>query len=184
MTATWKSGRPPPKKNHPRSCHDSTCWHFFQQCLPFSFSTCSLILNHELDKQAIYCVKVRAPFYRRQAIHRSLHKNYMGSMLWSQFSAIFANFRRKNWRFSQKPMLWSKFCIILIWVKNANFFAEFFGENIWKIITSVPGRRTSSQKWTISLVKQGKPKVCVVPADRLHRIIDCLQLIFSNYGRV
>jgi hypothetical protein len=26
-------------------------------------------------------------------------------MLWSQFSAIFANFRRKNWRFSQKPML-------------------------------------------------------------------------------
>jgi hypothetical protein len=35
-----------------------------------------------------------------------------GSMLWSQFSAIFVNFRRKNWRFSQKPMLWSKFCII------------------------------------------------------------------------
>jgi hypothetical protein len=23
-----------------------------------------------------------------------------GSMLWSQFSAIFPNFRRKNWRFS------------------------------------------------------------------------------------
>jgi hypothetical protein len=35
-----------------------------------------------------------------------------GSMLWSQFSAIFENFRRKNWRFSQKPMLWSNFCII------------------------------------------------------------------------
>jgi hypothetical protein len=35
----------------------------------------------------------------------------LGSMLWSQFSAIFDNFRRKNWRFSQKPMLWSKFCI-------------------------------------------------------------------------
>jgi hypothetical protein len=32
-----------------------------------------------------------------------------GSMLWSQFSAISANFRRKNWRFSQKPMLWSQF---------------------------------------------------------------------------
>jgi hypothetical protein len=30
-------------------------------------------------------------------------------MLRSQFSAIFDNFRRKNWRFSQKPMLWSKF---------------------------------------------------------------------------
>jgi hypothetical protein len=25
-----------------------------------------------------------------------------GPMLWSQFSAIFDNFRRKNWRFSQK----------------------------------------------------------------------------------
>jgi hypothetical protein len=28
-----------------------------------------------------------------------------GSMLWSQFSANFTHFRRKNWRFSQKPML-------------------------------------------------------------------------------
>jgi hypothetical protein len=28
-----------------------------------------------------------------------------GSILGSQFSAIFANLRRKNWRFSQKPML-------------------------------------------------------------------------------
>jgi hypothetical protein len=28
-----------------------------------------------------------------------------GPMLWSQFYAIFPNFRRKNWRFSQKPML-------------------------------------------------------------------------------
>jgi hypothetical protein len=26
-------------------------------------------------------------------------------MLWSQFSAIFANFLQKNWRLSQKPML-------------------------------------------------------------------------------
>jgi hypothetical protein len=30
-------------------------------------------------------------------------------MLWSKFPAIFAYFRRQNWRFSQKPMLWSKF---------------------------------------------------------------------------
>jgi hypothetical protein len=49
-----------------------------------------------------------------------------GSMLWSQFLAIFDTFRRKNWRFSQKPMLWSK------------GFAEFFSKNILKIITSVP----------------------------------------------
>jgi hypothetical protein len=30
---------------------------------------------------------------------------HLGSRLWSQFSAIFDNFLRKNWRFSQKPML-------------------------------------------------------------------------------
>jgi hypothetical protein len=29
--------------------------------------------------------------------------------------------------------------LALFWVKNANLFAEFFGENILKIITSVPG---------------------------------------------
>jgi hypothetical protein len=29
--------------------------------------------------------------------------------------------------------------LALFWVKNANFFAEFFGKNILKIITSVPG---------------------------------------------
>jgi hypothetical protein len=29
--------------------------------------------------------------------------------------------------------------IALFWFKNANVFAEFFGENILKIITSVPG---------------------------------------------
>jgi hypothetical protein len=28
--------------------------------------------------------------------------------------------------------------LALFWAKNANFFAEFFGENILKIITSVP----------------------------------------------
>jgi hypothetical protein len=28
-----------------------------------------------------------------------------GSMLWSQFSYIFRNFRRKKWRLSQKPIL-------------------------------------------------------------------------------
>jgi hypothetical protein len=63
-------------------------------------------------------------------------------MLWSQFSAIFDNFRRSNWHFSQKPMLWSNFCICnvsLFRVKNANFSADFFGKNISKIIASVPG---------------------------------------------
>jgi hypothetical protein len=59
------------------------------------------------------------------------HKD-QGSMLWSQFSAIFDNFRRKNWRLSQKPMLWLKFLqkLAAVWAKNANIFAKFFAENI------------------------------------------------------
>jgi hypothetical protein len=51
------------------------------------------------------------------------------------------NFRRKNWRFSQKPMLWShlfKICLCFE-SKTPIFFAEYFGENILKTITSVPG---------------------------------------------
>jgi hypothetical protein len=56
----------------------------------------------------------------------------LGSMLWSQFSAILDNFRRKNLRFSQKPLLWSKFCInylcfesktpIFCWIFRRKYF--------------------------------------------------------------
>jgi hypothetical protein len=63
---------------------------------------------------------------------------YLRLMLWSQFSAIFDDFRRKNWRFSQKPML----CMIqilpnlaLFWVKNAIFSLNFslnFSPKIFK----------------------------------------------------
>jgi hypothetical protein len=80
----------------------------------------------------------------------------LGSILWSQFSAIFANFRRKNWRFSQKPMLWSQFLQILavFCAKNANIFAKFFVENIFKIITSVPGLRSIHTKHEFGVVRQ------------------------------
>jgi hypothetical protein len=48
-------------------------------------------------------------------------------MLWSQFSAIFDNFRRKIWRFSQNPMLWSKFCMIyLCFESKMPFFRWIF----------------------------------------------------------
>jgi hypothetical protein len=41
-----------------------------------------------------------------------------------QFSAIFDNFRRKNWRFSQKPMLWSIFLkkITFVFSQKRHFF--------------------------------------------------------------
>jgi hypothetical protein len=62
----------------------------------------------------------------------------LGSMLWSQFSAIFDNFRRKFWRNVMIKVLQN---LALFWVKNGNLFPDFFGENVLKIITSVPGRR-------------------------------------------
>jgi hypothetical protein len=57
-----------------------------------------------------------------------------GSMLWSQFSAIFDNFPPKKLAFFSKTNVMIKILHILalFWVKNANFFAEFFGENILK----------------------------------------------------
>jgi hypothetical protein len=62
----------------------------------------------------------------------------LGSMLLSQFSAIFANFRQKMAFFS-KPNVMIKILhnLALFLVKNANFFAKFFGENFLKILTSV-----------------------------------------------
>jgi hypothetical protein len=45
--------------------------------------------------------------------------------------------------------------LALFWVKNANFFAIFFGKNIFKIITSVPGANPTMtsyiqrQRWKI-----------------------------------
>jgi hypothetical protein len=48
-----------------------------------------------------------------------------GSMLCSQFSAIFANFRRKYWRFFSKTIQFLH-NLALVWVKNANFLPIFF----------------------------------------------------------
>jgi hypothetical protein len=64
------------------------------------------------------------------------YERVSGSMLWSQFSAIFvgkiAFFTKINFMIKISHNL-ALFC-----VKNANnYFAEFFGENILKIITSV-----------------------------------------------
>jgi hypothetical protein len=58
---------------------------------------------------------------------------------------IFCDFRQfsaKKLAFFPKTNVMIKILhnLALFWVKNANFFAEFFGENISKIITSVPGR--------------------------------------------
>jgi hypothetical protein len=62
-----------------------------------------------------------------------------GSMLWSQFSAIFANFWRKNCVFLKNQSydnIFSKFAFVSS--QKRQFFAKYFVENIFKIITSVP----------------------------------------------
>jgi hypothetical protein len=48
----------------------------------------------------------------------------------------------------KKPNVMIKFLqnLPLFWVKNANFIADFFGENIFKIIRAVPG----SDFWGVS----------------------------------
>jgi hypothetical protein len=46
------------------------------------------------------------------------------------FLPLLTIFGEKNWRFSQKPMIKCFHNSALFWVKNANFFAEVFGENI------------------------------------------------------
>jgi hypothetical protein len=55
---------------------------------------------------------------------------------------IFGTFWRKNCRFFQNQF-YDKILhsLALYWIKNAIFSPIFFGENIFKIITSVPGDR-------------------------------------------
>jgi hypothetical protein len=65
------------------------------------------------------------------------HLATLGSMLWSLISAIFANFWRKNWRFSQKPMLYPTFHILVLFCfeSTTTFFRSFFAKIFLKIVT-------------------------------------------------
>jgi hypothetical protein len=49
-------------------------------------------------------------------------------MLGSQFSAIFANFLQKNWRFSQKTNVMIKFLqkVTVAWGKKRQYFRHIF----------------------------------------------------------
>jgi hypothetical protein len=55
----------------------------------------------------------------------------IGPMFWSQFSAIFDNFWRRNLAFSPKTSVILK-NLALFWVKNANFLADFFWQKYLK----------------------------------------------------
>jgi hypothetical protein len=64
-------------------------------------------------------------------------KSSLGSILWSQFFGIFANFRRTNWlKITQKPMYWSFFSKTSSSLcKKRHFVVNFFCQ-IFKIKTS------------------------------------------------
>jgi hypothetical protein len=64
--------------------------------------------SSELNARAIMHIINVLKFVMREKIRRRCDQ---GPMLWSQIYAIFTNFPRKNWRFSQKPILWSIFFI-------------------------------------------------------------------------
>jgi hypothetical protein len=71
----------------------------------------------------------------------ALFDTLLGSMLWSQFSAIFDNFRQKIGVFLKNQCYDQNFAqFTLVLSQKRQFFAIFFGENIFKIITSVPER--------------------------------------------
>jgi hypothetical protein len=57
-----------------------------------------------------------------------VRRRLLESMLWSQFSAIFANFQRKNWRFSQKTNVMIKFLQKSSWSlsKKRQYFRYIF----------------------------------------------------------
>jgi hypothetical protein len=72
------------------------------------------------------------PFRKKEFDAKLLHQ---GSMLWSQFSAIFDHFWKNKLAFFSKTNVMIKILhyLALFRVKNANFFAKIFGENIYKI---------------------------------------------------
>jgi hypothetical protein len=133
--------------------NDFTYWHVYRyNCLFLRTYTIVIQTINSSCSSVIICYQTFLP--RRKALNLSKNsdvvisfdKNYaltwfydLGSMLWSQFSAIFANFRRKKLAFFSKTNVMIKILhnLPMFWVKNANF-CNFFGENILKIVTSYP----------------------------------------------
>jgi hypothetical protein len=70
-----------------------------------------------------------------------LHRTYPGVDVMITIFCDFYQFSAKKFAFFSKTNVMIKILnnLALFWVKNANFVAIFFGENIFKIVTSVPG---------------------------------------------
>jgi hypothetical protein len=111
---------------------------------------------HDMKERT--CVRRRDPSVGKKSIRRSddgwrsqqasISRWKLGGMYESRGRCYDHNFLRFSPIFDEKKLaFFSKTNVMVIffqnlalfWVKNANIFAKFFGENILKIITSVPG---------------------------------------------
>jgi hypothetical protein len=86
----------------------------------WSMTSCPHFWRHQPEK-------ILKSIIPRRILAHSLSKDpfwidftNLGPMLWSQYSAISANFRRNNWRFSQKTNVLIKFLqkLIVVWEKR------------------------------------------------------------------
>jgi hypothetical protein len=71
--------------------------------------------------------------------------------------------------------------LALFWVKNAIFFAEFFGENILKITTSVPGHTGVDARPTFD-AKSADGDVRSSQGDQFWRIFNYRMIFFIFLG--
>jgi hypothetical protein len=83
---------------------------------------------------------------------RFFRKPVWGQCYDHNFRRFLTIFGEKIGVFLKKPMLWLKFCIILLCFESKT--PIFFSENILKIITSVPGHPASSSACSLSVQRR------------------------------
>jgi hypothetical protein len=98
---------------------------------------------------------VTSVIYRKLSKDNSCSKGEnspnLGSMLWSQFSAILATFWRKIGVFLINQCYDHIFAkIAIVWAKNGNIFAKFFGKNISKNYNIGPCVHEARSQWKLS----------------------------------
>jgi hypothetical protein len=65
--------------------------------------------------------------------------------------------------------------LAVVWAKNANYFANFFGENNFKIITSVPGHPESLRGKRKTFLKQTKTRQSTQKEEEEEEVLFPLQ---------
>jgi hypothetical protein len=107
---------------------DSGCVLFKEKCHPGTWIAVSLSNNKVFLAPGVASDLVFWGSYVVAPYHQTINQ---GSMLWSQFSVIFAYFRRKNGVVSKNKVMINFFHnLALFWVKNAIFSPIFLVENI------------------------------------------------------